>query len=77
MIGRLFAGVRADVAAARDRDPAAQGVSSFDILTRWAGVQALLAHPAGQDLEGRDALRGRVAVARRGDIGPDLGEESP
>ncbi len=36
--------VRADVAAARDRDPAAQGVSSFEILASWAGVQALLAH---------------------------------
>ena len=36
--------VRADVAAARDRDPAAQGVSTFEILTSWAGVQALLAH---------------------------------
>jgi serine O-acetyltransferase len=36
--------IKADVAAARDRDPAAQGVSSFEILTSWAGVQALLAH---------------------------------
>jgi serine O-acetyltransferase len=36
--------IRADVCAARDRDPAAQGVSSFEILTGWAGVQALLAH---------------------------------
>jgi serine O-acetyltransferase len=44
MLSRLFAEVRADVAAARDRDPAAQGVSSFEILTSWAGVQALLAH---------------------------------
>ena len=32
------------MSAARDRDPAAQGVSSFEILTGWAGVQALLAH---------------------------------
>jgi serine O-acetyltransferase len=36
--------VRDDVAAARDRDPAAQGVSTLEILTSWAGVQALLAH---------------------------------
>jgi serine O-acetyltransferase len=41
---RVVAEVRADVAAARERDPAAQGVSSFEILTSWAGVQALLAH---------------------------------
>ena len=44
MIGRILSEIRADVAAARDRDPAAQGVSSFEILTGWAGVQALLAH---------------------------------
>jgi serine O-acetyltransferase len=42
--GRVVHEVRADVAAARDRDPAAQGVSSFEILSSWAGVQALLAH---------------------------------
>jgi len=41
---RVLCEVKADVAAARDRDPAAQGVSSFEILTSWAGVQALLAH---------------------------------
>lgn len=46
MIGwkRLVAEVRADVAAARDRDPAAQKVSTLEILLSWAGVQALLAH---------------------------------
>jgi serine O-acetyltransferase len=41
---RLVVEVRADVSAARDRDPAAQGVSTFEILCGWAGVQALLAH---------------------------------
>ncbi len=30
--------------AARERDPAARGVSSLEILAGWAGVQALLAH---------------------------------
>jgi serine O-acetyltransferase len=44
MLRRLLWEIRADVASARDRDPAAQGVSSFEILTSWAGVQALLAH---------------------------------
>jgi serine O-acetyltransferase len=47
---RLVAEVRADVSAARQRDPAAQGVSSFEILTSWAGVQALLAHRAAHAL---------------------------
>lgn len=48
----LVAEVRADVRAARDRDPAAQGVSSFEILSSWAGVQALLAHRAAHALLG-------------------------
>jgi serine O-acetyltransferase len=43
-LGRVIDEVRADVAAARDRDPAAQGVSTLEILSSWAGVQALLAH---------------------------------
>jgi len=44
--------VRADVCAARDRDPAAQGVSTFEILSSWAGVQALLAHRLAHALMG-------------------------
>jgi len=47
---RLLKEVRADLRAARQRDPAAQGVSSFEILTSWAGVQALLAHRAAHAL---------------------------
>ncbi|MEX2106743.1 MAG: serine O-acetyltransferase [Solirubrobacterales bacterium] len=47
---RLVSEIRADVAAARDRDPAAQGVSTFEILSSWAGVQALLAHRAAHAL---------------------------
>ncbi len=47
---RLLKEVRADVRAARERDPAAQGVSSFEILASWAGVQALLAHRAAHAL---------------------------
>lgn len=41
---RLVSEVRADVAAARDRDPAAKEVASLEILLSWGGVQALLAH---------------------------------
>jgi serine O-acetyltransferase len=47
---RLLKEVHADLRAARQRDPAAQGVSSFEILTSWAGVQALLAHRAAHAL---------------------------
>jgi serine O-acetyltransferase len=41
---RVIREIGCDVATARDRDPAARGVSSFEILASWAGVQALLAH---------------------------------
>jgi serine O-acetyltransferase len=36
--------VSSDVTSARERDPAARGVGAFEILTGWAGVQAILAH---------------------------------
>ena len=41
---RVLGEVSSDVATARDRDPAARGVGTFEILSGWAGVQALLAH---------------------------------
>lgn len=43
-LSRVAKEVTADVASARDRDPAARGVGTLEILTGWAGVQALLAH---------------------------------
>jgi serine O-acetyltransferase len=46
VVRRVVQEIRDAVAAARDRDPAAQGVSSLEILAGWAGVQALLAHRA-------------------------------
>ena len=49
---RVVSEVHADVCAARDRDPAAQGVSTFEILSSWAGVQALLAHRTAHALMG-------------------------
>jgi serine O-acetyltransferase len=44
--------VKADIAAAHHRDPAARGVSSVEILTSWPGVQALLAHRVAHALLG-------------------------
>ena len=41
---RVAGELRRDVAAARDRDPAAKGVSTLEILAAWPGVHALLAH---------------------------------
>lgn len=41
---RVLGEVRRDVGAVHDRDPAARGVSSAEVLALWPGVHALLAH---------------------------------
>jgi len=43
-IARVMGEVAKDVGAVRDRDPAARGVTSLEILAVWPGVHALLAH---------------------------------
>jgi serine O-acetyltransferase len=43
-IARALSEIRRDLAAARNRDPAARGVGSLEILAIWPGVHALLAH---------------------------------
>ncbi len=43
-LARVAGELRRDVTAAHQRDPAARGVSSLEILTSWPGVHALLAH---------------------------------
>jgi serine O-acetyltransferase len=47
---RVVREIGSDVAAARDRDPAARSVGTAEILSSWAGVQALLAHRAAHAL---------------------------
>jgi serine O-acetyltransferase len=49
---RVAGEVRRDLAAARDRDPAAKGVSPAEILAAWPGVHALLAHRVAHALGG-------------------------
>jgi serine O-acetyltransferase len=44
ILRRVLGEVRADVGAARSRDPAAKEAGTLEILTSWGGVQALLAH---------------------------------
>jgi serine O-acetyltransferase len=41
---RVTRELRLDIAAAHERDPAARGVSSVEVLIAWPGVQAVLAH---------------------------------
>jgi serine O-acetyltransferase len=44
MLKQVLKEVTSDVSSARERDPAARGIGTVEILTGWAGVQALLAH---------------------------------
>ena len=46
--------LRRDVAAVRERDPAAEGVSTFEILTGWPGLHALLAYRVAHALDAAD-----------------------
>jgi serine O-acetyltransferase len=49
---RVVGEIRADVAAARARDPAAHNAGTFQILSSWGGVQALLTHRVAHALHG-------------------------
>jgi serine O-acetyltransferase len=41
---RIVSEIRRDIAAVRERDPAASGVSTLELLATWPGLHALLAH---------------------------------
>src|ERR671937_532080 len=71
---RIAGEIRADVAAARDRDPAARGVGTPEILMNWAGVQALLAHRVAHALHGAGvpALPMAVSYASRAITGIEI-----
>jgi serine O-acetyltransferase len=63
---RIVREVTSDVAAARDRDPAARGVGTLEILAGWAGVQALLAHRVSHALHGAGVPMVPTAIAYAG-----------
>jgi serine O-acetyltransferase len=50
-VARLVSEVSRDVQAARERDPAARGVTAVGILTTWPGVHALLTHRVAHALD--------------------------
>ena len=60
---RVISEVTSDVTSARDRDPAAQGIGAFEILSGWAGVQALLAHRVAHALWESDVPFAPRAIA--------------
>jgi serine O-acetyltransferase len=51
ILRRVAREIRADVAAARDRDPAARSAGMAEILTSWGGVQALLSYRVAHGLQ--------------------------
>ena len=51
---RTLGKLRRDIAAVRERDPAAEGVSTFGILTGYAGLHALLAYRVAHALDAAD-----------------------
>jgi serine O-acetyltransferase len=64
---RVMRELRRDVAAARDRDPAAAGVSTLQVLATWPGVHALLAHRIAHALDelGLPVVPHTIAYAAR------------
>ncbi|HKG36392.1 MAG TPA: serine O-acetyltransferase EpsC [Solirubrobacterales bacterium] len=60
---RVLREVRSDVASARDRDPAARGVSSAEILASWGGVQAILAHRVAHALHDAEVPVAPLAIS--------------
>ncbi len=50
-LARVVGEVRRDVRAVHERDPAARGVTSAEILASWPGVHALLAHRVAHALD--------------------------
>jgi serine O-acetyltransferase len=71
---RVVHEVTCDVTSARDRDPAARGVGTLEILSSWAGVQALLAHRMAHALyEAQIPLAPRtIAFASRAITGVEI-----
>jgi serine O-acetyltransferase len=71
---RVVSEITCDVAAARDRDPAARSVGTVEILSGWAGVQALLAHRVSHALYEAEVplLPRTIAFASRAVTGVEI-----
>ncbi len=73
-LGRVAREVRRDITAARDRDPAARGVGTTEILLSWPGIHALLAHRVAHALQeaGLPIMPRSIALAARAVTGIEI-----
>jgi serine O-acetyltransferase len=74
VIARTLSEIRFDLAAVRNRDPAARDVSALTILATWPGVHALLAHRVAHALEraGTPLLPRLIAAVARSITGIEI-----
>ena len=66
ILRQIGAELRRDLAAARERDPAARGVGSLEILASWGGVQAILVHRTAHALHEAGIPLAPMALAYAG-----------
>ncbi|MGI8800592.1 MAG: serine O-acetyltransferase [Solirubrobacteraceae bacterium] len=73
-LARVAGEVRRDLAAARDRDPAARGVGQVELLATWPGIQAVLAHRVAHGLHtaGVPVVPRTIAVLSRAATGIEI-----
>jgi serine O-acetyltransferase len=73
-VARLARELRRDVAVVHDRDPAARGVTSAEILAAWPGVHALLGHRVAHALHaaGLPVVPRAIAAATRAVTGIEI-----
>src|ERR671937_2198505 len=71
---RVTGELRRDVAAARERDPAAISVPGAEVLALWPGVHALLAHRVAHALHGAGVpiVPGALAAVSRAVTGIEI-----
>jgi serine O-acetyltransferase len=73
-LARVARELRRDVSAAHERDPAARGVSSLEVLAAWPGVHALLSHRVAHVLHeaGVPVVPRTLALATRAVTGIEI-----
>jgi serine O-acetyltransferase len=64
--------LRRDIASVRERDPAAEGVSTFGILTAYPGLHALLAYRVAHALVGVPFLPRAISYVSRAVTGIEI-----